>query len=199
MPRIARELYPEQYFHFICQSNNHIFLFKEGNDFQRYLMLVNHYFRENRVKCFHYVLMNTHAHFIVLLPKNVDCISEMMKVINLKYYHYYNRKYNYEGSLWRGRYKSELIDTDRYMLGCGLYIEHNPVKAGMVTSPEEYEWSSYRHWMGRRKDSLLSEHPLDVVKNYKEIADDYIEAYIDYIKLSSIPVGRPRETAATIT
>ena len=53
--------------------------------------------------------------------------------------------------------KAELIDADQYMLGCGLYIEYNLVKAGMVKCPEEYPWSSYGHRIGERKDALLGE------------------------------------------
>jgi putative transposase len=191
MPRKARELYSNQYYHLICRSNNHIFIFKEPDDFQKYLGLAHYYFREQKVKCFHYCLMNTHAHFVVQLPDNIELISEMMKVIHQKYAMYYQKKYDYSGHVWGDRFKNELIDTDRYMLGCGLYLEHNPVKAGMVSQPEEYPWSSYGHWVGMRKDPLLSEHPLDI-KQYRTMADDYISAYLDYVKLVSIPRGRPR-------
>ncbi|MFH1380264.1 MAG: transposase [bacterium] len=192
MPQKNRALYPNQYFHVIARSNNHIYLFKEEHDFQKFLSLINHFFKEYRVRCFHYVLLNTHVHFLIKLPEKVDEIPDMMKKIFLKYHYFYKYKYGFEGSLWRGRYKAELIDTDRYMLGCGLYIENNPVKAGMVKTPEDYPWSSYGHWIGKRKDKLLNEHPLDVVKNYKEIAHEYMNEYIEYITLTSVPLGRPR-------
>ena len=191
MPRKPRELYPHQYFHLICQSNNHFNLYKHENDFQKYLGLVHYYFRNGGIKCFHYVLMNTHAHLIVQMPDKIDHIPEIMKGLHLTYNHYYRFRYHFEGNLWRSRYKSELIDTDRYMLGCGLYIEHNPVKAGMVKSPEDYPWSSYKHWAGLRKDPLLSEHPLEV-SQYRNIAQDYLDAYLEYVKFTSVSLGRPR-------
>lgn len=194
MARRNRELYPEQYFHFISRGINNIFLFKGTEDFQKYLGIVHCYFKQFYVQCFHYVVMNTHSHFIVRLPEQIERIPDMMKVIHQKYSWYYHFKYKFDGGLWRDRYKSELIDTDRYMLGCGLYIEYNPVKAGVAHLPEEYPWSSYAHWIGKRKDSILSEHPLDVVRNYKEIAQDYIDAYSEYIKLTSISVGRPKKS-----
>lgn len=193
MPQKLRELYPDQYFHIIARSNNHLHLFKDAKDFKYFLNTVGYNFKLYHVKCFHYVLMNTHIHFIVKLPRYVEQVPEMLKIIFLKYYYYYKYRYGYDGNLWRRRYKAEIIDTDRYMLGCGLYIEHNPVKAGMVRKPEEYPWSSYGHWVGNKQDALLSEHPLAVVKNYKEIAHDYMDAYIDYIKLASISPGRPRK------
>jgi len=83
------------------------------------------------------------VHLIVRLPDWVKHIPDIMKSINLRYSLYYSKKYKYDGIVWRGRYKSELIDNDRYMLACGLYVEHNPVKAGIVKTPEEYKWSSY--------------------------------------------------------
>jgi putative transposase len=193
MSRGPRELYSNQYFHLICRSNNKIFVFKDSDDFQKYLGLLHHHFLKNKVLCFHYALMNTHVHIVVKLPENVKGIPQMMKEINLKYCLYYKWKYGFEGNLWRDRYRSALIDTDRYMLGCGLYVEHNPVKAGIVANPDEYPWSSYGHWTGTRNDLMLSEHPLgDVVKKYKEISQDYIDAYTEYIKLTKIPVGRPK-------
>lgn len=137
--------------------------------------------------------MNTHVHCLVQMPDYVECFSEIIKIILLKYYYYYKYKYGWDGSLWRKRYKAEFIDTDRYMLGCGLYIEHDPVKAGIVKTPEEYPWSSCGHWVGKRKDGLLSEHPLAVVENYKEIAQDYIDSYMEYLKFTSVPFGRPHK------
>ncbi|MFH1283025.1 MAG: transposase [bacterium] len=194
MPRNARRLYPNKYFHFIKRSNNHLFIFKDAGDFQIYLNLVRYYFKISDVKCFHYVLMNTHVHFVVKLPEIIDEISEMMKIVHLKYSLYYQNKYDYDGLLWRDRYKSELIDNDRYMLGCGLYIEHNPVKAGMVKNAGDYVWSSYKHWIGEIIDPLLSEHPLEEAERYGGIAEDYIEEYRNYVNSKS-KAGRPRKSA----
>jgi len=134
MARRARELYPHQYYHFIHRSTNKIHLFRHEKDFRTYLGLAHACFRQYKVKCFHYVLMHTHVHFVLQMPDRVKHIPQMMKLLGLNYTWYFKKKYDYQGSLWRGRYKNELIDNDRYMLACGVYIEHNPVKA-VGTSP----------------------------------------------------------------
>jgi putative transposase len=185
MGKLLRELYPDQFFHIIARSNNHIDLFKAPEDFRTFLTIVHQQFRQCKIKCFHYCLMNTHIHLVVQMPSTVKHVPDTIQKINLKYYQYYHNRYNYEGSLWRGRYKSEFIDNDRYMLGCGLYVEHNPVKAGIVRLPEEYPWSSYSHWIGMSNDPLLAEHPLvNSIEDYRTIAKDYIEMYNDYMRLT---------------
>jgi len=201
MPFKPRELYPGQYYHIIIQSNNHACVFKDDQDFKKFLILIKEEFAWAQVRIFHYVLMNTHVHMIVQLPDEgedaeVDEIKyfpEAIKTILLKYYYFYKFKYSWDGSLWRKRYKAELLDTERYMLGCGLYIEYNPVKAGMVKKPEDYHWSSYEHWIGKRHDKLLNKHPLEDVKQYKTIANDYINAYLDYVKLTRQPRKNQRK------
>jgi len=76
------------------------------------------------------------------------------------------------------------------MLGCGLYIEHNPAKASIVKKPEEYQWSSYRHWLGLgRNDFLVGEHPLqNVMGDYQGIAEDYIDTYLTYERGTKIRI-----------
>jgi len=154
MPRKARQLFPQQYYHIISRGNNNIFLFQGDDDFQYYCDLAKQYFTDREVKCFHYILMNTHVHFLIKTPDHVELVPEMMKGMHVKYTFYYKKKYGFKGNLWSNRYYSKLIESDRNMLGCGLYIEHNPARAGMVKYPEEYLWSSYRHWVGIMKDEL---------------------------------------------
>jgi len=113
------------------------------------------------------------VHFVIKMPDRVKYIPHMMKLLHLRYTWHYKKRYNYRGSLWCGRYTNDLIDNDRYMLACGLYIEHNPVKAKMVERAEDYRWSSCRHWAGSKDNGLLHEHPLeDEMRNYSEIAGE---------------------------
>ena len=82
-----------------------------------------------------------------------------MKRLNLTYYHYYKRKYGYAGHFWQDRFKSLLIARDEYLLACGLYIERNPLKAGIVQAPQEYPYSSYNFYGFGREDGLIDEDP----------------------------------------
>jgi len=86
--------------------------------------------------------MTNYVHFLVT-PGSDDAISKVMKNVGSRYTQYINRKYRRTGTLWEGRHKASLIQTERYLLTCYRYIELNPVRAAMVQRPEEYIWSSY--------------------------------------------------------
>jgi putative transposase len=85
-----------------------------------------------------------------------------MKQLGLSYFHYYKKTYGYDGHLWQGRYKSNIIDTDSYLLQCGKYLELNPVRAGIVGLPEEYFFSSYKSYTEGVQDKLITLNPVYV-------------------------------------
>jgi len=96
--------------------------------------------------------MTNHVHLQVE-TKDV-AVGMIMKMINMKYAIYFNKKYHFVGQLLQGRYRSEIIDNDRYFLAINRYIHLNPVKASMVERPLEYPWSSCQIYL----ENLL--HPL---------------------------------------
>ncbi len=73
---------------------------------------------------------------------------------------YINYTYRRTGTLWEGRYKATLIDSESYLLTCSRYIELNPVRAGIVVHPDDYAWSSYRTHAHGQPDTLIRDHPL---------------------------------------
>ena len=83
-----------------------------------------------------------------------------MQAIGRRYVRHFNDRHGRSGTLWEGRYKSTLIQTDRYLLACMVYIDLNPVRAGMVAEARDYPWSSHAHYAGLRHDRLLTPHPL---------------------------------------
>ena len=89
-----------------------------------------------------YCLMTNHVHFLVT-PDSKSAISDTMKVVGSRFAAYINRRYSRTGTLWEGRHRSSLVQTERYLLTCMRYIELNPVRAGLVERPEAYRWSSY--------------------------------------------------------
>jgi putative transposase len=89
-----------------------------------------------------YCLMTNHIHFLVT-PVQKTSISNAMKVVGSRYAYYFNKGYARTGTLWEGRHRSSLIQSDRYLLTCMRYIELNPVRAYMVERPDEYRWSSH--------------------------------------------------------
>ena len=78
-----------------------------------------------------------------MTPASLSGISKTLQSLGRYYVRYFNDKYHRSGTLWEGRYKSTLLDSNNYLLTCYRYIELNPVRAGMVERPEEYKWSSY--------------------------------------------------------
>ena len=72
----------------------------------------------------------------------------------------YNKVYSRIGHFWQDRFKSFVIDDDDYLLRCGLYVERNPVRAGLVKAPEDYPWSSYNAYAFGQKDSIITLDPL---------------------------------------
>jgi putative transposase len=81
-----------------------------------------------------------------------------MQSLGRRYAQYFNRTYHRSGSLWEGRYKSSLVDTERYLLACYRYIELNPVRAGVVRRPEDYPYSSYHANGLGKQDGLITPH-----------------------------------------
>jgi hypothetical protein len=83
-----------------------------------------------------------------------------MQAVGRRYVRWFNDARGRTGTLWEGRYKSTLIQTERYLLACMAYIDLNPVRAGMVVEPSDYPWSSHVHYTGLRHDRLVTPHPL---------------------------------------
>lgn len=107
-----------------------------------------------------------------------------MKQLNLCYFNYYKKKYDYSGHLWQGRFKSNIIETDSYLLQCGKYIELNPVRAGIVNLPEEYRFSSYNHYAKGIPDSVVTKNPVYI--GLSESSEERRKQYIEFVVDNSI-------------
>jgi putative transposase len=103
--------------------------------------------------------MTNHLHLIVGVNQESN-LSRFMKRVNLKYVYYYCKKYTYCGHLWQDRFKGKVINNERYFIRCGKYIELNPVRAGIVSSPEYYQFSSYHYYAFGKEDKLITENPI---------------------------------------
>ena len=106
-------------------------------------------------------LMNNHYHLLVETPE--ANLSVAMQWINVSYATYFNRKRDRHGHLFQGRFKAILIDADEYLKHLSRYIHLNPVRAEMVSSPAEYQWSSYAAFIGHQKAPQFVGNQLAVV------------------------------------
>ena len=159
MARQPRLIIPLQPHHVIQRGAGRSTVFLDAEDHQMFLRYLKDAARQFKVALHAYVLMSNHVHLLAT-PSDLTGLARMMQWIGRYYVPYFNRKYDRSGTLWQGRYKAAVIDSERYFLTCSRYIELNPVRAGIVAAAGEYPWSSYRHHVGATRDVLITEHPL---------------------------------------
>ncbi len=157
MPRLPRFNLPNVPQHVIQRGNNRQSCFFEEQDYIVYLEKLAEYAKKYRVAIHAYVLMTNHVH-LLMTPKTAKGVSELMQSLGRFYVRYINIKYKRTGTLWEGRYKSTIIQSEKYFLTVMRYIELNPVRAEMVELVSEYPWSSFQSNALGKKIKLLSAH-----------------------------------------
>jgi putative transposase len=159
MARLPRLVVPHQPHHVIQRGNDRQLIFRDSDDYTVFLRWLREAAKQFKVAIHAYVLMPNHLHLLVS-PSDQNGLARMMQWVGRYYVPYFNRKYERVGTLWQGRYKATVIDSDRYLMICSRYIELNPVRAGMVSAASEYPWSSYAHHVGMKPDPLITDHAL---------------------------------------
>lgn len=115
-------------------------IFYDDEDYRHFLKTLGKMKLDNQFIIYGYCLMTNHVH--LLIKENTDSISRVMSRIGTSYAWWYNKKYGRSGHVFQGRYGSECVEKDEYLLTVIRYIHNNPVKAGIIHKPEEYRWSS---------------------------------------------------------
>jgi putative transposase len=180
MPRRARLSIPGIPWHIIQRGNNRSVCFYAEDDYQFYLHCLEELAIKFGCAVHAYVLMTNHVH-LLLTPARPDSASLLMKHLGQRYVQYINRTYKRSGSLWEGRFRSSLTQTETYVLACYRYIELNPVRAGMVSMPQDYRWSSYHANALGETSSLIT--PQDEYQRLAIDENERLEAYRDLFKL----------------
>ena len=156
LPRLTAPGFPH---HIIQRGNNRQAIFMDAADFEFMLDLLTEQSKKFQVAVHAYVLMSNHFHLLAT-PDTVDGLPVMMQSVGRSYVRYFNHRHGRTGTLWEGRYRSTIVQSERYLLACMAYIDLNPVRAGMVAQPADYPWSSHAHSLGRRSDKLITPHAL---------------------------------------
>jgi putative transposase len=156
LPRLTVPGYPH---HIIQRGNNRQPIFAGGADYESLLSMLEEHARKCGVAIHAYVLMSNHFHLLAT-PESAQSIPQLMQAVGRRYVRYFNQRQGRTGTLWEGRYKSTLIQSERYLMACMVYIDLNPVRGGLVADPASYPWSSHGHYIGRRNDRLITPHPL---------------------------------------
>ena len=158
MARLPRFVITGQPQHVIQRGNNRQDIFRADEDYRFYLEKLSDATKKHRCDIHAYVLMTNHVHLLVT-PHTEDGIGKMMQMLGRYYVQYFNHCYKRTGTLWEGRYKAALIDSEQYLLTCMRYIELNPVRAqNMVNHPAEYPWSSYGFNALGKEDQRVTPH-----------------------------------------
>jgi putative transposase len=141
----------------VQRGNNRVACFKQDNDYLMYLAHLRQLSEKYECAVHAYCLMTNHVH-LLLTPQTANGCTGLMRDLGQRYVQYFNRRHDRTGTLWEGRFRSCIVQSALYVLGCYRYIELNPVRAGMVDHPTGYLWSSYAVNSGLRSDPSISHH-----------------------------------------
>lgn len=161
MARLPRPIVPGQPLHIVQRGNNRTLTFAHSEDFGYYLRVLGDASSDFGCSIHAYALMSNHVHLLVT-PRDDRAAARMMQAIGRRYVRYFNQGHGRTGTLWEGRFRSTVIDSERYFLACSRYVELNPVRAGIVREPAAYRWSSYRCNARGEPDALITPHPVYV-------------------------------------
>ena len=143
-------------------------------DYETYLAMLRAAAASSDCAVHAFVLMSNHVH-LLLTGGVAGAVSATMHRAGLRYVGHVNRSYGRTGTLFEGRFRSSLVQTERYLLTCMRYIELNPVRAQMVARPDDYRWSSFRSNAGLGPLGWLVPH--DVYRSLGRSAPERVEAY----------------------
>jgi putative transposase len=156
MARQARTIIPGQAMHLMVRRNNREILFYSDADRRVYLDWLREGAKQFGSAVHAYALMPNHAHLFIT-PQHADSLAKTMQSLGRRYAQYFNQQHQRSGTIWEGRYRSSLIDPD-YVLRCQRYIELNPVRAGLETSPQDSTWTSFSSHIGDNAEPWLVDH-----------------------------------------
>jgi putative transposase len=157
MARKPRSIIAGYPFHVIVRGNNRQAIFHDDDDRASFKSILKEACLAHGLAVHAYVMMTNHVHLIGT-PARDEALARVMQAVGRQYVRRFNHRHGRTGTLWEGRYRASLIQGDRHLLACQRYVEMNPVRAGMVGRPEQYEWSSHRHHLGLASDPLVSPH-----------------------------------------
>jgi putative transposase len=176
LPRIEFADIPQ---HVVQRGNDRQPCFLSDPDYRRYLRGLQEASLDHECRIHAYVLMTNHVHLLVT-PATVGGVSRMMQHLGRSYVSYFNTSHHRTGTLWEGRFKSNLVDSERYLLACYRYIELNPVRAAMVEAPDAYHWSSYAHNALGEPNALVAPHPIYLALGFDDASRQL--AYRDLVR-----------------
>lgn len=178
MPRRNLTFQPNHYYHLYNRGNNCNLIFFERENYLHFLRLMRRHLIEQTLDVLAYCLMPNHYHLLVQCK--TDEVSGAMQRLSMAYTKAMNRRYNRVGSLFQGQFQAIAVEDNEYLCHLTRYIHLNPVKAGIVTHPKDWEFSSYLEYAKLRAGTLPK---LDVLQ--QQFASE--AAYQTFLKPDHLP------------
>ena len=179
MTRPLRIQYSGAFYHITSRGNERRDVFRSKADRERFLFYLAIATERYHARIHVYCLMSNHYHLLLETPEGN--LSQIMRHINGAYTTYFNTKRKRAGHLFQGRYKAILVEADEYATHLSRYIHLNPIRAGMVSVPEDYTWSSYHYYIKRKKspDWLVLDFVLGLFDSNKKIARKIYREFVN--------------------
>lgn len=155
LPRLTLPGYPH---HVVHRGNNGQAVFHDEVDYAFLHGLLVEQARLNEVAVHAYALVTSELH-LLLTPQSEDALARLMQGVGRAYVRHFNARTGRTGTLWEGRFRSGLLQPEKYLLDCMTLLDQLPVRAGLAMAPGDWPWSSHDHYTGRRQDRLISPHP----------------------------------------
>jgi putative transposase len=175
MPRALRIQDAGYIHHVVCKGNAGQSLFESPKDFNAYLNFIEESRKQYPIKIYNFVLMNDHIHMLVE-PLEEGSLSRFMEYLSKSYAKYFNKARNRFGHVFQGRFKSFIVQEDKYFFPCMRYIDLEPVKRNISKDPSDYLWGAY-NFLALGKASKIK---LDVHELYKNLGNSIKERQISY-------------------
>jgi len=193
VPRIPRIVIPDIPYHITQRGNNGQDVFFSNTDRKYYLSWLLYYSKQFKFDIIAYCLMSNHVHFIGI-PRDIESMLKTIQTVHMRHTQSVNNQKNRTGHLWHSRYYSTPLD-DKHLWHAIRYVEHNPVRAGIVRNAEDYLWSSAAFHCGLRDDILISktinlpgffDNWIDILH---DVSDDEFIKKIRHNTFKGIPCG----------
>ena len=179
MPREARKKSISNIYHVMIRGINRQNIFEEDDDCLCFMKILDQCKEISGFRLYAFVLMSNHIH--LLIEPSGEALSTVFSRIETRYALWFNRKYQRTGYLFQNRFRSETVETDLYFMTVLRYILQNPVKAGMVSHPGDYRWSSYLAYQKEKGAVTDTQYALDLFGGRDTLTEYLVQSNDDSI------------------
>ena len=170
MPRIARALADNAYYHLINRGNGRQQVFHKDGDYRAFIDLMQTAREKFAVRLLAWCLQPNHFHLLVQ-PEHAEQLNKMMQWLMTSHVRRYHQLYGTNGHIWQGRFKSFIVQQDHHLLTLLRYVENNPVRCGLVGSAMDWSWSSHGERVGKTSQDITYSPPIELPKDWGNLVD----------------------------